>query len=182
MVFVAFLRGINVGGKHVLPMKDLTALLTGLDCGKVRTYIQSGNAAFLAPPGKASVAELQQTLGRALAKRFGFEVPVVVRTPAQLEAALKANPFRATGAEPEQLYVGFLAERPAAPAVKALDPKRSPGDSFQVLGNDVFLHLPKGGAKTKLTNAWFDAGLKTVCTMRNVRTVQALVDLAGEIG
>ena len=44
--FVALLRGINVGGKNILPMKELAAVLEGSGLKKVQTYIQSGNVVF----------------------------------------------------------------------------------------------------------------------------------------
>jgi uncharacterized protein (DUF1697 family) len=178
VTYLALLRGVNVGGKHKLAMKDLAALLEGLGCAKVKTYIQSGNAIFDAPA--SVVAGLPHTLHAAILKKAGFEAPVVLRSAAQMAAALKANPFLAKGADPDHLHVGFLADKPAASALKALDPARSPGDVFTVLGQEVYFHLPNGVARTKLTNAYFDSTLKTVCTMRNWRTVGALHALAAE--
>jgi uncharacterized protein (DUF1697 family) len=37
--YVALIRGINVGGKHTLPMKELTQVLTSIGCHNVKTYI-----------------------------------------------------------------------------------------------------------------------------------------------
>ena len=65
----------------------------------------------------------------------------------------------------------FLADEPGAHLVTGLDPDRSPGDSFYVLGKDVYLHLPNGVVRSKLTNAYFDSKLKTTGTQRNWRTV-----------
>ncbi|HTA17031.1 MAG TPA: DUF1697 domain-containing protein [bacterium] len=178
MTYVALLRGVNVGGKHKLPMKDLAALLQGLGCANVKTFIQSGNAVFDAPASVA--AGLPRGLHAAIVKKAGFEAPVVLRSAAQMASVFQANPFLAKGADPEHLHVGFLADKPAASAFKALDPGRSPGDAFVVLGQEVYFLLPNGVARTKLTNAYFDSALKTVCTMRNWRTVRALSDMAGE--
>jgi uncharacterized protein (DUF1697 family) len=61
--------------------------------------------------------------------------------------------------------------------VKGLDAERSPGDSFVVKGREIFLHVPNGMARTKLTNAYFDSKLKTVSTARNWRTVGKLVEM-----
>ena len=44
--YVGLIRGINVGGKNLLPMKELVAVLEGLGLKKVQTYIQSGNVVF----------------------------------------------------------------------------------------------------------------------------------------
>lgn len=163
---VALLRGINVGGKNLLPMKALAAVFESAGARDVETYIQSGNVVFTGGDAGAKVS-------KAIAKRFGVDVPVVIRTAAEMAAIVKAAPF-----DPGTMHVGFLADKPAAAAVKALDPERSPGDTFVVRGREVYLNLPNGVAKTKLTNAWFDAKLATVCTIRNWRTVLALNELA----
>jgi uncharacterized protein (DUF1697 family) len=55
-----------------------------------------------------------------------------------------------------------------------LDPTRSAPDAFQVLGQEIYLHLPNGMARTKLTNAYFDSKLSTTCTARNWATVLKL--------
>ncbi len=67
----------------------------------------------------------------------------------------------------------FLADLPTADAIKNLDPKRSAPDDFRVFGREVYLHLPNGMARTKLTNAYFDSKLSTVATARNWATVLA---------
>lgn len=173
---VALLRGVNVGGKHKLPMAELRVLLEQLGCRGVRTYIQSGNAIFETPA--ATMPGLPAAIQAAVLERFGFESPVVLRTAVQIRAAMKSNPFLAAGADPKHLHVGFLSAKPAADLVRSLDPRRSPGDAFVVVGGEVYLHVPGGLARTKLTNAYFDAALKTVCTVRNWHTVQILHDLA----
>lgn len=175
---VALLRGINVGGKNKLPMKDLAALFGEAGCVDVRTYIQSGNVLFRAPAPVA--ARLAVDARKRIAERFGLRVPVVLRSGEELRAVARGNPFLAAGAEAGSLYVMFLADAPAAARVARLDPARSPGDEFVVRGRDVYLRLRTGAAKTKLTNAWFDAQLSTVSTSRNWRTVQTLVAMLDE--
>lgn len=176
MRYVALLRGINVGGKHSLPMKDLAAYLAVLGCGRIQTYIQSGNAVFEA--SEKTAAKLPQGLQAAIVKAKGFEAPVALRKASELSTVLKSNPFLKQGLEQDHCYVGFLAKLPSPELVQALDPRRSPGHAFKVLGREIYLHLPQGVAGTKLTNAYFDQVLKTVCTMRNWRTVQALDQMA----
>ena len=74
--------------------------------------------------------------------------------------------------------MAFLSALPDAQRVAALDPARSKGDAFRVVGRDIYLHLPNGVAKTKLTNDYFDRTLATVSTLRNWNTVTALIGLA----
>lgn len=172
----ALLRGVNVGGKHVLPMAELRALLEQLGCRDVETLLQSGNAVFAADARAAR--GLGERLERALVRRFGFEVPVVLRSAADLARVLARNPFLADGAPEDALHVAFLRERPARARAAALDPGRSPGDAFALVGSELYLHLPNGVARTRLTSAWLDASLGTVATVRNWRTATKLARLA----
>lgn len=174
--YVALLRGINVGGKHCLPMKDLAALFEQAGCRAVRTWIQSGNVVFRAP---ASVARLAPALvERAIRERYGFAAPVIARSAAELREVVERNPF-AGAADDRHLHVVFLAAKPTAARVAALDPDRSPPDEFRVAAREIYLRCPDGIGRTRLTNAWFDAGLATVSTTRNWNTVRNLLELAG---
>lgn len=163
MRHIALLRGINVGGKNKVAMADLVAHFEDAGCAKVRTYIQSGNVAFDA---SAAVAE---KAARAVAKAVG--VPVVVRPTEAVLRVLDRNPFPGKEAA---LHVMFLGDTPTKQQVAALEPDRSPGDTFIVSGGEIYLHLPNGVARTKLTNAYFDRVLATVGTLRNWRTVEKL--------
>jgi uncharacterized protein (DUF1697 family) len=174
---VALLRGINVGGKHPLPMKELTALFTAAGCTEVSTYIQSGNVVFRAPAELAP--RLPAGVGRRIQERFGFDAPVVLRTAGELAAVVRGNPFLTPDADTAPLHVMFLAGEPSPDAVARLDHQRSPGDSFAVRGREVYLHCPSGVARTRLTNGYFDTALGTTTTSRNWRTVLKLLELAG---
>lgn len=174
---IALLRGINVGGRNKLPMKDLAAIFTDLGCTDVRTYIQSGNVVYVAEPELAAV--ISERVAAAIHDRLELTVPVVTRTAAELEAVARANPFVAEGADPKTLAVAFLAHTPDAGRVAALDPERSPPDRFAVHGREIYLHLPNGAARSKLTNAYLDSRLATISTARNWRTVNKLVEIAG---
>jgi uncharacterized protein (DUF1697 family) len=175
---VALLRGINVGGNNMLPMKDLCALFTRAGCENVRSYIQSGNVLFHAAPRLA--ANLPRLIAEQITKQFGYKTPVLVRTAVQLEAAVAANPFLKQGAAEDALYVMFLADMPTPLAIDQLDPQRSPPDAFVVNGCEVYLHLPGGAGNSKLTNNYFDSKLKTTSTARNWRTVNKLLALMQE--
>jgi len=174
MKHVALLRGINVGGKHVLPMKDLAKMFADAGCGDVRTYIQSGNVIFVAPAGAPGIAD---AITGNIVKRFGFQVPVILRTSQQWRKSIQNNPYLALGADERTLHVYFLADPPKASAIAGLDPARSAPDAFHVRGQEIYLHLPNGMARTKLTNAYFDSKLSTTCTARNWATVLKLSEM-----
>ena len=176
-VHVALLRGINVGGKNKLLMSDLAAMFSEAGCDDVRTYIQSGNVVFRADPLLAG--RVPDLVCEAIAARFGYRVPVLTRTAGELAAILGANPFLGRGANAGQLLVGFLADRPEAAAVDALDPDRSPPDEFAVIGREVYSYCPQGLARTRLTTRYFEWKLSATMTARNWKTVLTLHELAG---
>ena len=155
-VQLALMRGINVGGKNKLPMRELAALFEGAGCSDVRTFIQSGNVIFT-PPKKAS--RLSDIVAAGIAERYGYRTPVILRTVEQMREVVKGNPF--PGGE-ERLHVMFLQDRPPTQHIAGLDPNRSVPDRFIVRGAEIYLHLPNGAGMSKLTNAWFDAKLATI--------------------
>jgi uncharacterized protein (DUF1697 family) len=173
---IALLRGINVGGKNMLPMKELVGLFSAAGCGEVVTYIQSGNIVFCAED--KVVKQLDRVIAKQVEDRFGLKVPMVLRTSLELDAVVRGNPFLKAGAGEEMLHVLFLADRPSADLVAGLDPARSAPDEYVVVGRDIYAKLVTGAAKTKLTNAYFDSKLKTVSTMRNWRTVLKLAEMS----
>jgi uncharacterized protein (DUF1697 family) len=173
--FLALLRGVNVGGKNKLPMKDLAGLFTAAGCDDVRTFIQSGNVIFKATLTLA--ARLPAAIAERIAERYGYRTPVVLRTATELADVVANNPFLKQGAAEDTLHVLFLASLPTSDLINALDPGRSPPDAFIVQGREVYLHLPDGVARSKLTNAYFDAKLATTSTGRNWRTVTKLLEL-----
>ena len=174
--YVALLRGVNVGGKNLMPMRTLAALFADAGCGSVRTYIQSGNVLFDASTSAA--ARVPLLVSKAIAKQLGFAAPVILRSAAELAQVVAGCPFVPARDDIQTLSVLFLREVPAASGVKALDPARSPPDEFAVRGKHVYLHCPGGFARTKLTNDYFDRKLATVSTGRNWRTIVKLAELA----
>ena len=175
-VYVALLRGINVGGRNILPMPELRALAEGAGCRAVRSYIQSGNLVFRAGAGLAP--RLPELISGRITERFGFASPVILRSAAEMAAVAGANPFVAAGAEAKTLHVMFLTDEPDPDAVAGLESGRSPPDAFVVRGREVYVCCPNGVARTKLTNAYFDRALATQSTARNWRTVLKLVEMS----
>ncbi len=171
--YVLLLRGVNVGGRNRLPMRDLTAILEELGCSRVATYIQSGNAVFEA--SAATAKALPNAVSASIEARLGFRTTALLRTSGQLEAVLDGSPFPLD--RMEWLHVGFLAGRPAPEALATLEPERFAPDQFVVVGSEVYLYYPNGLARSKMTNGYFDRGLKTVSTVRNWRTVETLASI-----
>jgi len=107
-VWVALLRGVNVSGAGKLPMAEFRDMLSAMGFGKVRTYIQSGNAVF---ESDRTAADLELAIRDAVAARFGFAPETFVRTVEEIAAALTDHPF--SGVEPKLVHVSFLRETPA---------------------------------------------------------------------
>jgi len=176
---VALLRGINVGGRNKLPMRDLVAIFVDAGCTDVTTYIQSGNVIFRAPAGLAT--RIPKLITDSIAERLALRVPVVTRSAAEFEAVVFGNPYLGIETDFTKLHVAFLADRPAPAEIESLDLNRSPGDTFVVQGSEIFIHLPNGAARSKLTNTYFDSKLGTTSTARNWKTVLKLHELVGAL-
>lgn len=161
---IAILRGINVGGNNLIKMPALKAHFECLGFTDVSSYLQSGNVLFTAK-------------SKRLPTDFGLDVPVVVFSAKEIESVIQRNPFPAATSDPTKLFVMFLAATPNEARVTTLDPHRSGEDRFKVLDRQIYVHLAKGAATTKLTNAYFDSKLGMVSTGRNWRTVTAIFDL-----
>jgi len=166
--YVALLRGVNVAGHGKVKMGDLRRVFEGLGYSDVSTYIQSGNVIFT---GDASVGSVE----RAIAAELGMNVVVVLRTLAQLKNVVRRNPF--ADADASKVHVGFMAKRPGAAAVRALDLERFRPEDVVVVGSDVYLHLPNGMGRSKLPD-YVGRQLEAPITFRNWNTVTKLVELA----
>ena len=174
MRYVALLRAVNVGGCK-LPMAELREVCAELGWEKVETYIQSGNVVFEAA-GKAEA--LEAALEKAVAKRFGFERPVIVRSAAQWADYAKGSPFpEAERDEPNRLMLGLSKNPPKAEAPAMLEAKAAAGERVKRERDALWVHYPGGAGTTKLTPALFDKAAGSPVTQRNWRTVLKLQEM-----
>ena len=177
--YIALLRGINVVGKNVLPMKELTAVMEHLGCANVRTYIQSGNAAF--EGGAVNLGRLSTGIGREIWTRRGFEPRVLLLRREDLERAVAANPFPEAVAKPHTLHLAFLAEAAKKPDLEALAAVALPSERFRLIGRAFYVHAPDGFGTSKLAGG-AERILGVAMTFRNWRTVSTILDMAGKPG
>ncbi len=157
-------------------MRDLVRLFEAGGAEEVRTYVQSGNVVFRA--GVKAAKGMAARIRGAIADEYDYDVPVLLRTAQAWSRVVESNPFLEQGCELAHLHVAFLEDKPTRAGAAALDPERSPGDEFRVLGKEVFLHLPNGVARSKLTGTYLEGKLGTTVTARNWRTVTRLQGLA----
>ena len=171
---VALLRGINVGGR-VLPMAELRALCAELGWRDVETYIQSGNVVFAAD-GKP--AELEAALERAIEKRFGMQVPVVIRTERQWAAYPAGNPFPQAARDTPNWLLLLVSKRPAAAGAEAaIEGRAAAGEEVGRAGDGLWISYPKGVGTSKLSPVLIDKLVDSPATSRNYRTVMKLKEM-----
>jgi uncharacterized protein (DUF1697 family) len=175
VVHVALLRGINLGAKRRVPMADLRALLGEAGYEDVRTYVQSGNIILGSSDRPAEVEPALRTL---ISERFGFDVPVIVRSGAQLAAVVKANPLRDVADDPKRYQVSFLAEKPGPELIRRLEKHAAESERVIARGREIYAWHPAGVARSKLWNALAGKELGLTATTRNWTTVTTLLDMA----
>jgi len=174
---VALLRGINVGGKHSVPMQDLRGILGELECRGVKTYIQSGNAVF---NSSADAHALQTQISSAIEQKFGFAPLVHILTIENYQAILDANPFPDAVNEPQTIHVGFLTEPAIEPDIDAIEYLKSPTEDYRLVEGAFYLHAPDGIGRSKLA-AKVDKCLGVATTGRNWRSATKLAELANSL-
>ena len=171
---VSLLRGINVGGHKRVPMGELKMLYESLGFTMVTTYIQSGNVVFEYPGQAAS--EVSKEIEKGLLRRFGFDVSVLVRTREELHGVVEDLPFGAR--KKGGSHVTFLSAEPRSVPLAEVGRARAKGEEISVRGTEVYLFLPNGYGRTKLSNAFLEKKLGVLATTRNWKTVEALDALA----
>ncbi len=176
---VALLRGINVGGHKRIAMAQLRQLLRDLGFTDVATHLQSGNAVFTSPlVPTATGAAIEQGLVRVL----GVEARVVMRTHAELVAAVDADPLGAVATDPSRHFVGFLSGAPQVERLQAvtglLGHVNVAADQVHLVGDHLYLWCPRGILDSVFSAVNWDRRLGVTTTMRNWNTVTKLVDLS----
>lgn len=178
-VFIALLRGINVGGNAIIPMADLRTLCEEEGFTGVRTLLQSGNVVLTA--ARATPASVAKKLETALKKRLAKDIRVIVRTPDDLRAVVKRNPFpTAARDDPSHLLVNFLAAKPEATAVAALAAHKHAAEPHKIDGQSLYIHYASGVGTSKFVGAVIEKTLATHATARNWNTILKLIALSGE--
>ncbi len=173
MVYVALLRGINVGGKTKVAMAALRDVCAGVGCEDVVTYIQSGNVVL---KSRLSADKLRAALEANIAAAFGFNPAVMIRTAKEMAAVVDRNPY--PEADEKTVHVGFLHAAPDGATKKCLAAIDSGPEELTVVGRHVYLHLPNGMGRANLPGQMERCLRPAPITVRNWRTVTKLVDLS----
>lgn len=173
--YAAFLRGINVGGHHLVKMEELRRIFEAMDFAGVKTYIQSGNVIFQTAAAETSVAEMTEKIERRLRESLGFEVRTMLRTLDELSEIAARNPFK----EPEagaKAYISFLSAAPDAEAKSSLASLSSDFEVFSFAERELYcLIRPGNPAKELFSNNFIEKRLKVAATTRNPATVNKIL-------
>ena len=163
--YIALFRGINVGGRNIIPMKELTLLMKECGYENIRTYIQSGNVVFEAP-GKNN-----SEIGTLVEAKFGFKPEVLLLSSKDLSEAIKNNPY--SGVEGKLCHFYFCKSNPESINNSRLSELKTASEEYFFKGKVFYLYAPDGIGRSKLA-AKIEACLGVTGTARNLNTVNKL--------
>lgn len=168
--YILLFRGINVGGRNILPMRDLSLLLQENGFDEVKTYIQSGNVVL------KGVAKPEASLSSEIESRFGFRPEMIVLDAHEFAAAVKHNPYNLADGKSVHLYFSALEPQPDMDKLVAL---ASETERFELKGKVFYLHAPDGIGRSKLV-AGLEKCLGVSATGRNLSTINKLRQMVEE--
>jgi len=176
-IYIALIRGINVGGHNKVPMAELRTAYEGIGLNRVKTYIQSGNVVF---ESEENAETLRPKLEKALADRFGLSANVVVRTAEQWERVLANCPFDASALkDKESIQIAALTEPPSRKAMDALEANRGESENYAVAGSDIYFLFRPSVLESKLAKCLPKLG--DTATMRNWNTANRIAEMARDM-
>ncbi|UAA39252.1 DUF1697 domain-containing protein [Paraneptunicella aestuarii] len=164
--YILLLRGINVGGKNLIPMKELKSLLLKQGFQNVTTYIQSGNVVF---SSNSAPKDLKRSIGDA----FGFEPELMLLKREEFEKIVSLCPFSSDDGKSIHFYI--CAETPRLNQDK-LASYIANDEEYQVIDKVFYLHAPSGIGRSKLV-ANIERCLGVKSTGRNLNTMLKLQGL-----
>lgn len=176
--FVALLRGVNVGTAKRVPMAELRALLAALGYTNIATLLNSGNAVFRAAKGTS--ASHAAAIAAAIAGNLKVDVPVVVKSVAELAAIVAENPIAAEAPDFSRVLVAFAQDTKALSGLAAVDSLIVPPEQFAVGKNAAYLLCANGILKSRAGEALLGRVGKFTTT-RNLATTLKLQALANEV-
>jgi uncharacterized protein (DUF1697 family) len=174
--YIALLRGINVGGKHIIKMEALKTLLINIGLQNVVTYIQSGNIVFKAT--KTNKVALAKKISEAITAQYKFNVPVLVIDATELNQIVSNNPLH-TPQNEAFLHVTLLNDTPSVTNIATIPVNNFLPNQFTIVDKAIYLLCPEGYNKCKVTNNYIEKKLLTTSTTRNWKTLLTLLEMSG---
>lgn len=177
--YIAFLRGINVSG-HRIKMDRLRELFAELGFTKVRSYIQSGNIFFETTDTKR--AALTEKIEQHLCFALGYEVPVFLRTVAEVEQALQLDPFKGIEVTSDTRFIITFIPQPLPDTIKL--PLLSPKGDYEILqatGGEVFILMRLINERPGNPAAFIEKTCKVKTTSRFFGTTVKILEAAKSV-
>jgi len=174
MQYVAFLRGINVGGKNKIKMETLREVFAALGFTNVKTYINSGNVIF--ETDETDDKKLAEKLETAIEKEFSLKIKVMVRTVSEIEEIVKNNPFAGQFEDDKDLHVFFLDEELPEEKRELLLSHNNENEMFAVRNREIFCLLRVSVLDSLIGKDYIGKKLKVSATARNWRTVKKITE------
>ncbi len=179
-VFIALLRGVNLGAHNKVNMAELRSLCTSLKFRDAQTYIQSGNLIFATDERSPSAIGVK--LQAAIHKKFVCRPEIVLRTPAELREVVAGNPFaKRRDVNPAKLLVSFLAAEPSAEAGAKLRALKPNPEELHIRPRELYIYFPNGMGRSKFPWATLDKLLGVPATGRNWNTVLKLLEMSEQL-
>lgn len=167
--WIALLRGINVGGKHLVAMKELIKLMEAKGFTEVKTYIQSGNVVF------QSQSKPKDEIAELIDKKYGFKPEVFILSEADFRKAIANCPFESDIGK--AIHFFFCNKVPKAVDYKFLESLKAKSEEYKLVGKVFYLYAPEGIGRSKLVEKMGKAFAGVTMTARNLNTINKLVDM-----
>lgn len=174
MKYVAFLRGINVGGKNKIKMETLREVCAKVGFENVKTYINSGNMIF--ETVKTSDQKLAAKIEKAIEKEFSLNIKTIVRSISEIEEIVKNNPFDGQFENDKDLHVFFLDEEMPEEKRELLLSNNNENEMFAVQNREIFCLLRVSVLDSLIGKDYIGKKLKVSATARNWRTVNKVLE------
>ena len=168
---IAFLRGINVGGHKKFTKAEQLDMVSNLGYKNTNVYLHTGNWIF-----KTSEEDLALKISEAITKKYGWEVPVLVKTASEIEIVIQNCPF--SEEKKVKSYFTLLHQEPQEEHIKAIDPAKYPNEEFHITPHCVYFYSETGYGNAKCNNNFFEQKLNVSATTRNYKTMSKVLELS----
>jgi uncharacterized protein (DUF1697 family) len=172
--YISLLRGINVAGQKIIPMSDLRSWLIHPNLFNVKTYIQSGNLVLQStlPP-----SDVNNTISSIILQKTSFIVDTITITPESLLQIISQNPFQHLATKNQHIYVSFFKSTIPNDAPSKIAPL-PPHEHVALHKNHLYFFPENGYGSSKLNNNFFEKKLNAICTTRNMKTLETLLEIS----
>lgn len=175
MKYVAFLRGINVGGNNMIKMEKLRETVAGLGFENVKSYINSGNIIF--ETGKTDDHKLAKKIHDGILADFGFDISTMVRPMSEIEKLIAGNPYEGQFENDKDLHAFFLNEPLTADQSELLFAQGNEAERFHITDLHILCLLSISVLDSIVGKGFIDKKLKVATTARNWRTVKKIAEI-----